>query len=127
MNWFLVVSGLVALFVVVGHFSMGRKNYLLPMMNASFDDVAKKIMQSVFHYSSVNLVVMAVLLLLIGFGVTFTGGTRLLVQVIALHYSLFALVQLIIALSSKIDKSLMKMFQWLLFIIIAVFAWLGAA
>jgi hypothetical protein len=127
MNWFLVVSGLVALFVVAGHFSMGRKNYLLPMMNASFDDVAKKIMQSVFHYSSVNLVVMAVLLLLIGFGVTFTGGTRLLVQVIALHYSLFALVQLIIALSSKIDKSLMKMFQWLLFIIIAVFAWLGAA
>jgi hypothetical protein len=83
-------------------------------------------MQSVFHYSSVNLVLMAVMLLALGFGLNLKGASSLIVQFIALHYSLFAAVQIITALASKIDKSMFKMFQWILFIIVAVFAWLGA-
>ncbi|HEB32244.1 MAG TPA: hypothetical protein ENI15_15445 [Spirochaetes bacterium] len=127
MNIFLIISGIVALFIVVGHFTMGRKTYLLPMMEASFDGVAKKVMQSVFHYSSVNLVLMAVMLLALGFGVNLKGASSLIVQFIALHYSLFAAVLIITALASKIEKPMFKMFQWILFIIVAVLAWLGAA
>jgi hypothetical protein len=126
MSIFLIISGLVALFIAAGHFTMGRKNYLIPMLEASFNGVAKKVMQSVFHYSSVNLVLMAVMLLALGFGLNLKGASSLIVQFIALHYSLFAAVQIITALASKIDKSMFKMFQWILFIIVAVFAWLGA-
>jgi hypothetical protein len=126
MNVWLIVSGLFALFVVVGHFTIGRKSYLKPMLDASFDGVAKRVMQSVFHYNSVNLVLMTILLLSVGFGLDIQGGSAVLVKFAIIHFALFAIVQIILASTAKIEKAFMKMFQWLLFILIAVFAWLGA-
>jgi hypothetical protein len=126
MNVWLIVSGLLALFVAVGHFTMGRKSYLKPMLDASFDGIAKRVMQSVFHYNSVNLVLMTILLLAVGFGLDIQGGATLLVKFVVIHFGLFAIVQIILAATAKIEKAFMKMFQWLLFILIAVFAWLGA-
>jgi hypothetical protein len=126
MNIWLIVSGVLALFVVVGHFSMGRKNYLKPMLDASFDGIAKRVMQSVFHYVSVNLVLMTILLLAAGFGLDIQGGSAVLVKFVAIHFALYAIVQIILAATAKIEKAFMKMFQWLLFLLIALFAWLGA-
>jgi hypothetical protein len=105
---------------------MGRKSYLKPMLDASFDGIAKRVMQSVFHYNSVNLVLMTILLLAVGFGLDIQGGATLLVKFVVIHFGLFAIVQIILAATAKIEKAFMKMFQWLLFILIAVFAWLGA-
>jgi hypothetical protein len=126
MNIWLIVSGVLALFVVVGHFSMGRKNYLKPMLDASFDGIAKRVMQSVFHYISVNLVLMTILLLAAGFGLDIQGGSAVLVKFVAIHFALYAIIQIILAATAKIEKAFMKMFQWLLFLLIALFAWLGA-
>ncbi len=126
MNWLVLISGLFTLFAVFGHFTMGSKNFLKPMMDATFDEVPKKVMHSVFHYISVFLVLSAAALILVGFGVSFNLGSTLLIRFIALNYLLFAGVQLIIALTSKIPSPLTKLFQWVFWIIIAVLAWIGA-
>ena len=126
MNWLVLISGLFALAAVLGHFTMGRKNILIPMMDAAFDEVAKKVMHSVFHYISVFMVTSAAALILVGLGVTFGLGSTLLVRFLALTYLLFAVVQLVIALTSGIPNPLTKLFQWVFWIVIAVLAWLGA-
>ncbi len=126
MNWLIFISGLFALATVIGHFTMGIKSFLRPMMEASFDEVPKKIMQSVFHYVSTFLVLSAIALLLHGSGVTFGLDTTHVARFIALNYSIFAVVQITIALTSNIPNPLTKLFQWGFFVAIAVFAWIGA-
>ncbi|UCH23918.1 MAG: hypothetical protein JSU83_12240 [Deltaproteobacteria bacterium] len=127
MNTLLLISGLVAGFCTAGHFIIGSKSYLKPMLAAAFDDVAKKVMHCVFHYVSVFLVLSSIALLLLGFGIHLDSDAALMVKFIALHYAFFALIQLVIALTSKIEKALLKMFQGTIFVLIAVFAWLGAS
>ena len=125
MNWLVLVSGLVAGFCTVGHFAIGSKQYLQPMLQASFDDVPKKVMHCVFHYVSVFLVLSTLSLLAIGLGYNFNSDTSLLVKFIAIHFALFAVCQLVIAVTSKIQNAVFKMFQWIIFTIIAVTAWIG--
>ena len=126
MNWLVFIAGLFGLFAVFGHFTMGKSRFLKPMLDASFDDVPKKIMHSVFHYISVFMVLSTGALILVGVGVDFNTTTSLLVQFIALNYILFAIAQVAIALTSGIPGALTKMFQWVFWVIIAVLAWLGA-
>lgn len=126
MNWLVLISGLFSTFAVIGHFTMGSRSFLKPMMDATFDEVPKKVMHSVFHYVSVFLVLSAATLILVGFGVSFGLDTTLLTRFVALNYSLFAAVQLIIALTSNIRSPLTKLFQWVFWIVIAVLAWIGA-
>ncbi len=127
MNLFLFISGLVAGFTTVGHFAIGSKSFLKPMLNASFDEIPKKVMHSVFHYISVFLVLSTIVLLFLGLSPQLKTASSLLVRFIAIHYAVFAAVQIIIALTSKIEKAIFKLFQWMFFIIIAVLAWLGAS
>ena len=126
MNWLILIAGLFALFATIGHLTMGRKSFLNPMMDASFDEVSKKVMQTVFHYVSVFQILSAVALLLVAFGFSCNLDNTLLIWFIALNYSLFAFAGIIIALTSGIPNGLAKMFQWIFWIIIAVFAWIGA-
>ena len=126
MNWLILISGIVALSATLGHFTMGRKSFLKPMLDATFDEVPKKVMLAVFHYVSVFQVLSAASLILIGFGFSFELNSTLLVWFIALNYSLFALTGIIIALTSGIQNGLFKMFQWVFWVIIAVLAWVGA-
>jgi hypothetical protein len=127
MNWPILISGLAAVSCTLGHFTVGSKQYLKPMLTASFDDVAKKVNHCVFHYVSAFLVLTAVALVLIGMGFTFNRDVSLLVKFIAIHYVVFALIQIIIAATSGIQNAIVKMFQWTFFVFIAVFAWIGAA
>jgi hypothetical protein len=126
MNWLILISGLVAGFCTVGHFAIGSKQYLQPMLQASFDDIPKKVMHCVFHYVSVYLVLSTIFLLAVGLGYNFNSEPSLLVKFIAIHFALFAVSQLIIAVTSKIHNAVLKMFQWIIFIVIAVTAWIGA-
>jgi len=126
MNWLVLISGLFGLFAVIGHFTIGNKSFLKPMMDAQFEDVPKKIMHSVFHYVSVFMVLSTVALILVGFGIDFDLDDTLLVRFIALNYALFFVVQIVIALTSKIPNALTKLFQWVFWVIIAVLAWIGA-
>ena len=114
------IAGLLAAFVVFGHFMMGIKSYLSPMLGADFEKIPKATMQSAFHYVSVFLVLAAVTLILSGLKVAPLEKTNLLVRFIGLNYLLFALVQIIYALKNKVEKPLVKMFQWTLFLPIGV-------
>jgi hypothetical membrane protein len=127
MNLPIFVAGLVAGFITLGHFTIGSTRYLKPMLQASFDDVPKKINHCVFHYISAFLVLSAVFLLLIGAGFNNQADTSWLVKFIAFNYGFFALVQIIIAATSGIRNAIFKMFQWMLFVFVAVFAWVGIA
>lgn len=125
MNWLVLVSGLIAAFCTLGHFAIGSKQYLIPMLQSSFDDVPKKIMHCVFHYVSAVLVLSSIFLLTIGLGF-FKTDTSLLVKFIAFHFAAFAVTQLILAATSKIPGAVFKLFQWIIFALIAIFAWFGA-
>lgn len=126
MNWLVLISGFVTAFCTVGHFAIGSKQYLQPMLQASFDDVPKKVMHCVFHYVSVYLVLSTIFLVSVGFGYQFNTDTNLVVKFMAVNFALFAVMQLITAATSKIQNAFFKMFQWIIFIVIAVLAWTGS-
>jgi len=125
MNWPIFIAGVGAVFITLGHFAVGSKLYLKPMLGASFDDVPKKVNHCVFHYVSVFLVLSAIFLLLVGTGYNNQTDTARLIKFISLNYGFFAAVQVIIAATSGIQNAIFKMFQWTLFTFVAVFAWVG--
>ena len=63
MNYFIFISALISLVAIIGHFSMGRKEYLKPVLDSDIDIVPKKVMQSLFHYMSVFMVLSMIILL----------------------------------------------------------------
>ena len=125
MNWFIIVSGLVCAFTTIGHFAVGSKEFLGPMLEASFDPVPKKVMHCVFHYVSAFLILSSISLLGIGFGVVEGDGTALLVRFIAVNYAFFAVWQIALAATSGIQGGIFKLFQWIFFTLIAVFGIIG--
>ena len=127
MNWPLFIAGLFAGLTTLGHFFVGSKSFLKPMLQASFDEVPKKIMHCVFHYVSAYLILSTIVLLATGLGFNVKGDTTLLIRFIAIHYAAFAVTQIIIAVTSEIKGGIFKLFQWIFFVIIAVAAWLGVS
>jgi hypothetical protein len=127
MNWLIFIGGLAAALCTIGHFFYGSKQYLKPMLQASFDDIPKKVMHCVFHYISAYLVLSTLVLLAVGLGYNFNTDTALLVKFIAMHYAVFAITQIVIAATSNIPNGVFKLFQWVFFAVIAIFSWIGAA
>ena len=127
MNWMIIIAGLTAGFVNLGHFTVGRKDFLKPMLQADFDDVPKKVMHCVFHYITVYVALSFIVLIAIGLGFSFGTANTVLVKFIAVNYFLFAITQLVIAAASNIPKGAIKLFQWIFFMGIAIFAWMGAS
>jgi hypothetical protein len=125
MNWPIFIAGVGAVFITLGHFTAGSKLYLQPMLQASFDDLPKKVNHCVFHYVSAYLVLSAIFLLLIGIGYINPAGNSWLIKFISLNFGFFAVVQIVIAATSGIQNAIFKMFQWILFVFVAVFAWVG--
>ena len=127
MNYLYLVSGILALSAIVGHFTMGSKEFLKPVLASEVEIIPKKVMQSLFHYMSVFLILTTVILLLFSFGKTwFFQNSRDVSLFIGINYSGLALVQFIIAISSSIEKGLMKLFQWVFWLLIAIFAIWGS-
>ena len=127
MNWALFIAGLFAGLTTLGHFFVGSKSFLKPMLQASFDEVPKKVLHCVFHYVSAYLILSTIVLLAMGLGFNVKGDTTLLIRFIAIHYAAFAVTQIIIAVTSEIKGGIFKLFQWIFFVIIAVAAWLGVS
>ena len=126
MNYFIFISALISLVAIIGHCSMGRKEYLKPVLDSDIDIVPKKVMQSLFHYMSVFMVLSMIILL--------AGSHHLcpmydyvhnMVRFIGIVYAFFALTQFIIALTSGIPGGVFKMFQWVFWAFIAAFAIIG--
>ena len=125
MNWYIIIAGLIGVFTTIGHFAMGSKQFLRPMLKASFDPVPKKVMHCVFHYVSAYLILSTIALLLIGFNVWPGDGTTALIIFIAANYFVFAVWQIVLAITSEIPRGVVKLFQWVFFILIALFSFLG--
>jgi len=127
MNLFILIAGILAAATTAGHFAVGSKQFLAPMLNAEFDPVPKKVMHCLFHYVSVYLILSTLALLGAAFGHIPVEGSGLLVKFIAINYAAFAVWQIALAVTSGIEKGIFKLFQWVFFVAIAILAWLGVS
>jgi len=126
MNFFILISAILSLSAVIGHFTMGRKDYLKPVLDSDIDIVPKKVMHSLFHYMSVFMVLSTIILL--------SGSSHScplydyvhnMIRFIGIVYAFFALTQFIIAATSGISGGVFKLFQWILWALISACAILG--
>ena len=126
MNYLVLGAGLVCSMTTLGHFIVGSKQFLKPMLESSFDQVARKVMHCVFHYVSVYLILSSIVLLLVGFDIQFIEHSEMLVKFIAANFFAFAIWQIALALTSGIQNGIFKLFQWVFFVAIAFLAWFGS-
>jgi hypothetical protein len=68
-----------------------------------------------------------IVLIAIGLGFSFGTADALLVKFIAVNYFFFAITQIVIAATSNIPNGVIKLFQWIFFMGVAIFAWIGAS
>jgi hypothetical protein len=122
MNPLIISAGIIALLTTAGHFTVGRKMYLKPLLESDIQGVPKKVLHCVFHYVSTFLILSTLAL--------FVSGSmkigRILAFFIAVNYSLFAVWQLALVKRSGIKRGPLKMFQWIFFVLIAALGFLGA-
>ncbi len=126
MNYFIFISALISFVAVIGHFTMGRNDYLLPVLNSDIDIVPKKVMQSLFHYMSVILV-LSTIILLAGSHHSWPmyDYVHNMIRFIGIVFAFFAVTQFIIAATSGIPGGIFKLFQWVFWALIAACAILG--
>ena len=126
MNYFIFVSAILSLAATIGHFTMGRKEYLLPVLNSGIDIVPKKVMHSLFHYMSVFLV-LSMIILLAGSheSCPMYDYVHNMIRFIGIAYALFAITQFSIAYTSGISGGVFKLFQWVFWALISACAILG--
>ena len=126
MNYFILISAILSLAAVIGHFTIGRKDYLKPVLNSDINIVPKKVMHSLFHYMSVFMVLSTIIL--------FAGSSQTcplydyvhnMIRFIGIVYAFFAVTQFIIAITSGISGGVLKMFQWVFWTLISASAILG--
>ena len=125
MDWYIIIAGLIAAATTAGHFSVGSQKFLKPMLGASFDPIPQKVMHCVFHYVSTYLILSTATLLLIGSGIWSGVGTAAVINFIAVNYVIFAIWQIGLAIKSGIPNGIFKLFQWIFFVLIALFSFLG--
>ena len=116
-----LLAGVIAGFATIGHFTMGTKLYLKPFLGTELDLIPKNVILSVFHYISVYQILSSLVLIMVG--INFENcqhDPTMLLNFVGLNYALFALVQIVIALTSSVKGGLFKMFQWIFWILIAV-------
>lgn len=87
---------------------MGRKAFLKPMLESSFDENAKNTMHTGYHYISVFLLLNSVALCWLGLNDQILENAELLIKFITLNFFGFALLQLGHALSSKFHRGIFK-------------------
>ena len=127
MNYFILASGVVASLATIGHFALGNKVYVKPVMESDAPEIPKKVMLCAFHYMSVFMVLTVVILISFSMGnnLIFVNSSDIL-KLIGFSYAGFAIVQILVAFTSSIKMAVFKMFQWIFWVLIAVFAFLGA-
>ncbi len=125
MDTLLLISAGLAASMVLGHSTIGRKQFFLPMLGATFDPTAKRIMAFVWHMSTATLVVAAAALLYAGLGYTGDAAGDPLVLYVALQFLAFGAIHLVLVSTSKLPGAVYKQFQWSLFFAVGVTALAG--
>jgi len=126
MNYLLLIAGVLTLFASIGHFTIGAKDFLKPVLSSDIDIIPKKIMHSLFHYMSVFQTLTAILL------ISFSFDEKLIFEnindvtkLIGITYAGFAIVQFLTALFSGIKGGVLKLFPWVFWALIALFSLLS--
>ncbi|QYJ95480.1 hypothetical protein [Shewanella spartinae] len=125
MNIYFLIAGIIAILTCVGHFSLGKKRFLTPMLEADFDPIAKSVMHCVFHYISVFLVLSALVLLACSFSMVSNMQSYGLLLFIALNFVLFAIWQIYIGYFAEIKGAFRSLFQWIFFALVSAFTLAG--
>lgn len=121
MNALILTAGVLALLATLGHFAVGYKSFLKPVLKSNVDIISAKVMSSLFHYMSVYLILTTIILFSFGLGDTlFFSNPVDIVLFIGLSYAGFAIAQVIIALTAAIPLGLLKLFQWVFWALIAI-------
>ncbi|WP_075590274.1 hypothetical protein [Labilibacter marinus] len=126
MNYFILAAAIVSLMAVLGHFTIGAKDFLRPIMNSETDEIPRYVMKSVFHYISIFQVLTTLFLFLtaVEFNcILFELGS--VAKFIGVIYAGFGIVQLIIAFNAPIKGAAIKMFQWIFWFAIAALVFIG--
>ena len=113
-NAWLVAAGMLAMLLAIGHVAGGTRFVYRPMVQASFDEVAKRTMVFVWHFSTLVLFMAA--------GALLYGGSRsapILVGYVLVQTAALAVVHLLVAATSGVDGWYKKMPQWVAFAVIA--------
>ena len=126
MNFFLISAGIISSLTAFGHFTFGRKAYLSPMLESSFDKNAKNTMHTAYHYISVFLVLTSGALVGVGLNDQVVASAELMVKFISLNFFGFAFWQLGQAMGSKFSKGIFKPLQWTFFVAVALLSWFGS-
>ena len=121
-----LIAGVIASLATVGHFTAGHKLYLKPFLASDLDPLPKNVILSVFHYISVFQILSSFMLISIGIrGEGCLYDPTLALSFMGLNYGMFAIVQVVVALSSSVPGGLFKMFQWIFWAFISLFIFLG--
>ena len=122
MNFPLLIAAVVTSMACAGHFTIGSKSFLKPVLeHQEIGIIPRKVMHSLFHYMSAWMLISAVLLWGFVFDYAFVfRSTEDVTLLIGICYLAFALVQIPLAMNSPIENGLLKMFQWIFWIIIGV-------
>lgn len=127
MNILNLIAGILALMASIGHFTMGSKQFLRPILESDTDEVPKKVMHSLFHYMSVFMVFTSLVLIICAFGAcNLFENCADVTKFIGITYLGMGIVQLIIAATSRIEKGIFKLFQWVFWILIGISALAGS-
>ncbi len=126
MNTMVLVAGFISAIATIGHFTTGKKLYLKPFLACNLDPLPKNVILSVFHYISAFQVLSSFILIMAGIrGNECLYDPTMALSFIGLNYAMFAIIQVIIALTSSIQGGLFKMFQWIFWTLISLFIFLG--
>ena len=102
MNAAFLVAGALAAFMVVGHSTLGRRQFFLPMLAADFDPTSKRIMEFVWHMSTLTLVAAAVALIFAGLAADGAPGRSLLALFVGLLFLASGAVHLYLVVTSQL-------------------------
>lgn len=125
MNYFLLTAAIVSLLSVIGHFTMGIKLYMNPVMNSDLDNTPKYVMLSLFHYMSVTMSLSTIVLFMPILKPEMMSIYSNIIFFIGIMYCGFALAQFLVAVFSPIKRGPFQMFQWVFWVLIGVFSLLG--
>ena len=127
MNFWLIGSGAVAAFMLIGHATMGRKQFFLPMLDVSFDPAAKRVMEFVWHMATAALVLPPIVLLYAGFSGAGGEAMKFVIAYLALQFGAWGAVHLLVISTAGIPGAVYKLFQWSFFLAVGGLAWAGVA
>ncbi len=126
MNIFSIIAGAFATIATILHFTVGLNKYLKSILKHEIDESLKIAFRLLFYYFSFFLVLSSFILSMIGIrGSGCFFDPLLVLGFIGGNYLIFGVVHFITVLTCNIKGALIKMYQWILWLVIALFTFLA--